>query len=443
MIGNADRLATSAARRVALDCIEAGIRAARPERIVAETIGVDDRTLAVGGTCYALDDYRKIVVLGGGNAAAHVASALEAALGDRVDGGVVVTDDPTDTERIDVLQGDHPTPSARGVESTTRVAEAAASAGEETLVLGVLTGGGSALLAAPAGEVTLADLETTTRELLESGATIGEINAVRKHLSTVKGGLLARAASPATIVGLLLSDVVGDDPSTIASGPLTPDDSTYEEALAVVDRYDLALPDGVRERLERGAAGERPETPRADDGAFDRTATHVIGSNYTALTAAAATARDRGYEPVILSTRVRGEAREAAKTHVAVGEQVRATGDPVEPPAVVLSGGETTVTVSGDGTGGPNHEFALSSAIELHTSGVTVASVDTDGLDGVTDAAGAIVDRTTVDGKRTAATRALAANDAAPVLGSADATIETGPTGTNVNDLRVVVAEGD
>ncbi|PSP70215.1 glycerate kinase [Halobacteriales archaeon QH_9_66_26] len=417
MIGNADRLATTAARRVALDCIEAGIRAARPERIVAETIGVDDRTLVVDGTCYALDDYRKIVVLGGGNAAAHVASALEAELGDRIDGGIVVTDDPTGTERIDVLQGDHPTPSARGVESTTRVAEAAASAGEETLVLGVLTGGGSALLAAPAGEVTLTDLEITTRELLESGATIGEINAVRKHLSTVKGGLLARAASPATVVGLLLSDVVGDDPSTIASGPLTPDDSTYE--------------------------GERPETPRADDGAFDRIATHVIGSNYTALTAAAATARDRGYEPVILSTRVRGEARETAKTHVAIGEQVRATGDPVDPPAVLLSGGETTVTVSGDGTGGPNHEFALSSALELHTTGVTVASVDTDGLDGATDAAGAIVDRTTVDGKRTAATRALAANDAAPVLGSADATIETGPTGTNVNDLRVVVVEGD
>ena len=441
MIRNADRLATSPSRRVTLDCIESGIRAARPERTVAAAIEIDGGTLVVDGEPYALDDYGEIVVIGGGNAAAHVAKALEAELGDRIDGGAVVTDDPVDTERIDVLRGDHPIPSARGVENTGRVVEAAASAREETLVLGVLTGGGSALLAAPAGDVTLADLETTTRTLLESGATIGEINAIRKHLSAVKGGLLARIASPATVVGLLLSDVVGDDPSTIASGPLTPDDSTYGDALAAVDRYDLSLPGTVRERLERGVAGERPETPRADDQAFDRTATHVIGNSHTALTAATATARDRGYEPVVLSTRVRGEAREAAKTHVAIGEQMRATGDPVAPPAVVLSGGETTVTVAGDGTGGPNHEFALSSAIELDADGITVASVDTDGIDGATDVAGAIVDRTTVEGR--AATRALAANDAASVLGAADALIETGPTGTNVNDLRVVVVDED
>lgn len=438
MIRNDERLATSNAHRVALDAVEAGIRAAHPERTVEAAIDVDGATLRVGDENYDLDRFDEVRVVGAGNAAGHVALALERSLGDRIDGGAVVTDDPAETDRIDVLPGDHPLPTERGVESARTVRGIAEDAGPDTLLLAVVAGGGSALLAAPAAGVGLEDLRTTTEALLESGATIDEINAVRKHLSAVKGGQLARSATPATTVGLVLSDVVGDDLSVIASGPLTPDPSEYADALAVVDRYGLALPDAVTDHLRRGDAGEVPETPDEGDPAFDGTSIHVIASGLTALEAAADAVED-GYRATILSSRVRGEAREAAKTHVAIGEEVRATGNPVEPPAVLLSGGETTVTVRGDGAGGPNCEFALSSALELGEDGIVVASVDTDGIDGATDVAGAIVDRSTVADRREESASALADNDAYPALQRVGALIETGKTGTNVNDLRVIV----
>jgi hydroxypyruvate reductase len=452
-------LAGTPARALALDCLEAGIAAADPRRVVREAVAVDGETLTVAGSRYDLGDYEEIVVLGGGKAAPGVATALEAVLGDRIDRGAAVTDldpgdadapdpldrtDDADSARVEVLAGDHPVPSERGVESARRVLELADRAGEETLVLAPITGGGSALLSAPADGISLADLRATTNALLDSGATIGEINAVRKHLSALKGGRLAARAAPATIVGLVVSDVVGDDLGVIASGPLVADDSTYEDALGVLERYDIDPPASVRDRLAAGARGEVEETPSAGDPAFERVTVRVLASVTTALEAAAETAREAGYEPLILSSRVRGEAREAAKTHVAVAEEIRATGNPVDPPAVVLSGGETTVTVTGDGEGGPNLEFALSAAAELATPGVALASVDTDGSDGATDAAGAVIDAETVGDRLSAdaARDALADNDALAALGAADCVIRTGPTGTNVNDLRaLVVAE--
>lgn len=441
MIRNDDDLAKSPAHRVALDCVEAGIRAAHPERTVEAAVGVEGSTLHVGDEAFDLDQYDEVRVVGAGNAAGQVALALERVLGDRIDGGAVVTDDPAETDRIDVLPGDHPLPTQRGVESTRTVQQAAEDAGADALLLAVVAGGGSALLAAPATGIELDDLRATTDALLASGATIDEINAVRKHLSAVKGGLLARRAAPATTVGLVLSDVVGDDLSVIASGPLTPDPSTYGDALTVVDQYGLDLPDAVTDHLRRGDAGDLPETPDEGDAAFDRTTTHVIASGFTALSAAAEVATERGYDATVLSSRVRGEAREAAKTHVAIGEEVLVTGNPVEPPAVLLSGGETTVTVRGDGEGGPNSEFALSSALELRDEGIVVASVDTDGIDGATGVAGAIVDRGTVAGRRDEAAKALANNDACAPLEEAETLIETGKTGTNVNDLRVLVVD--
>jgi hydroxypyruvate reductase len=289
---------------------------------------------------------------------------------------------------------------------------------------------------APVEGVPLDALRAVTDELLASGAAIDEINAVRKHLSTIKGGQLARTAAPARVVGLLFSDVVGDDTSVIASGPTVPDPTTYGDALAVLDRYDVSAPDPVRAHLERGAAGAVPETPGPDSGAFDGVDTHVLANGTTALGAAAETATDRGYTPLVLSARMRGEARESATAHVAIAEECLASGQPVEPPAVLLSGGETTVTVRGDGTGGPNQEFALSAAIDL-PGGAVLGSVDTDGLDGSTDAAGALVDADTVRDPD-AARRALADNDAFPVLDERGALLVTGETGTNVNDLRAL-----
>jgi hydroxypyruvate reductase len=439
-----DAAAPTEGHETALACLRAGIEAAHPERVLESTVRVDDGCLRVADAAYDLADFDRVVVVGGGKAAAGVAAALERVLGDRIDAGAVVTYDPGEGERIDHLPGDHPVPSERGVESTRRVVGLLGDATDRTLVLAVVTGGASALLPAPADGISLADLQRTTEGLLDSGAEIAEINAVRKHLSTLKGGGLARAAAPARVVSLVFSDVVGNDLGVIASGPTVPDETTYDDALAVVDRYGLSVPEPVRERLERGAAGELAETPKPGDSAFDRVDTHVLADGFTAVDAARAEAEARGYDTCVLSSRIRGEAREAAKSHVAVGEEVLATGNPVDPPAVVLSGGETTVTVRGDGVGGPNLEYALSAAVELAgETRAVLASVDTDGKDGGTDVAGAVVDGTTLDGRerRAAAREALARNDALGLLDGYDCVIRTGPTGTNVNDLRVLVVD--
>ena len=494
-----ERLARTPTHDAALDCLAAGIGAALPARLIRDAVSVQNGTLQIANVdgaveAYDLDEYDRVVLLGAGKATAGAAAEIVDVLGEyghEIDEGLVVTDDPPDrgdegrrenergetstppstTDGLRVLPGDHPLPSERGVESARRVLDAADRAGPDDLVLAVITGGGSALLAAPAAPLSVDDLRTLTSELLASGASIDEINAVRKHCSAVKGGRLARAAAPATTVTLAVSDVIGDPLETIASGPTVPDPSTYADALAVLDRYDLDTPAAVREHLSAGADGEIAETPTAGDPAFDRSAAAIVGSGRTALDAAASAAADRGYEPLVLSTSVRGEAREAGTAHAAIAEECAASGSPVDPPAVLLSGGETTVTVDDNtdpGTGGPNAEFVASAGVALAAgpldgaSGdaesegeadgeasetgdadggrrVVVASVDTDGIDGPTDAAGAIADATTLDPD--AARDALGRHDVSPLLDDANALLQTGPTGTNVNDLRAIVVE--
>ena len=442
MIHNREQLARTPSHAVALDCLTAGITAADPARLTRDAVSVADTTLTVGEASYDLAGYDEVIALGGGKAAAVVAAALEAVLGDHLDSGIVVTDSPRSTERVDVLAGTHPIPDERGVENTRRLLDTAAAADDSTLLVGVITGGGSALMAAPAAGISLADLRSTTDALLDSGATIDEINAVRKHCSAIKGGRLAAATQPADVCVLVVSDVVGNDLATIASGPLVGDPTTYADARAVIDRYDLNVPAAVTDRLARGDAGEIDETPAPGGSVFEGVTTAIIGDGLTAVRAAADRAAAAGFTPLVLSSRIRGEAREAAKTQVAIAEGIAATGDPLDPPAVVVSGGETTVTVDGEGVGGPNQEFALSAALELAAGDdaapeTVVAAVDTDGVDGPTDAAGAIVDGETVSVQE--GRHALADNDATTALRAADAVITTGPTGTNVNDLRVVV----
>ncbi|WP_331236294.1 glycerate kinase type-2 family protein [Natronorarus salvus] len=441
MIEGKDTLGGTPARETALACVEAGLEAADPERIVGETLSLDGSVLSVLDTEYDLDAFEEVVVLGGGNAAGRMAAAVEELLGDRIDRGAVVTDAPGETERIDQLPGDHPVPSERGVESARTVLEMAESADESSVVLVAITGGGSALMPAPAGDVSLADLQSVTEALLGSGATIDEINAVRKHCSSIKGGHLARKAAPGRVIGLLLSDVVGNDLSVIASGPTVPDETTYDEARSLLSRYGIDPPGTVRTRLEAGTAGEREETPDAEDPAFERVENHVLADGFTPLAAATEVAKGRGYGSLILSSRIRGEAREAAKTNAAIAEEMRATGNPLSVPGVVVSGGETTVTLRGEGTGGPNQEFALSAAIECAGMGdVALAAVDTDGIDGPTEFAGALVTGETVEDLGVAR-GALAENDVAPYLEEREALVLTGPTGTNLNDLRVLVVE--
>lgn len=437
MIEQRETLDQSTAHKLAIDALAAGIEAADPARLTRNRVSMSASTLTVGETTVSLDGIEEISVIGGGKAAGVIAAELESILGDRLSSGVVVTNTPVDTDRIEELPGDHPVPGDSSVKSSRRLLAAAEAAGESTLVLAVITGGGSALMAAPAGGLSLADLQSTTQSLLDCGATIDEINAVRKHLSAIKGGQLAAATAPARVCCLVVSDVVGNDLSTIASGPFVPDQSTFRDAHAVLERYDCSVPQTVRQRLENGVAGEMRETPDVDSPVFDRVSTTLLGDNMVAVRAAAETASEAGFEPLVVSSRIRGESREAAKTQVAVAEEMRATGNPLEPPAVVVSGGETTVTVRGEGTGGPNQEFVLSAGVELDEPGVVVGALDTDGIDGVTDAAGGLLDSETVDEEQARA--ALADNDAYSVLEEATALIRTGATGTNINDLRVVV----
>ncbi|MFA9516007.1 glycerate kinase [Halopenitus sp. H-Gu1] len=448
---------------LALDCLTAGIDAAHPRRVVHESIEFEGNVLRIDETEYDLSDYEELVVLGGGKATATVTVELETILGDRITDGVIVTNDPRETDHVQVETASHPVPDEAGVAGGRAVLDRATTCGARTLVLGVITGGASALLPAPAGNIGLPELQETTSALLEAGATIDEINAVRKHLSAIKGGRLAAAlgteaeGSP-DVACLLCSDVVGDDPGTIGSGPLVPDETTFEDALDVVDRYDLDVPSMVRDRLDRGVAGEIPETPKPGDPIFDRVSIHLLASSLSACLAARDAAsgisgadsntptRTDG-EAIVLSSRIRGEAAEAAISAAGIAEEIVASGNPIEPPAVVVSGGETTVSVTESGEGGPNQEFALSAALELDVSGVVVAAVDTDGIDGPTEYAGAIVSAETVsaDGPITPAeaAHALATNDVTPPLERASATIETGKTGTNVNDLRVIVVPED
>jgi len=443
--------ARSAAHEVALDCLTAGIRGADPERATREALALTGADLEIATGKRSLVDlsaFDRVLVVGGGKAAPGVVRALEARLGDRISDGVIVVpaDDPAVGEPIGAVAlaaGGHPVPTADGADATDRLLEFADSADASTLVLSVVTGGASALLASPAGALTVDDLRDVTSTLLDAGADIEALNAVRKHCSRVKGGRLAAAAAPATVLTLAVSDVVGDPPSVIGSGPTAPDATTYDDALDVLSRYAVEAP-AVREHLEAGAAGERPETPGPADPAVAEVPTHVVAGARTAIDAAAAAAEERGYQPCVLSSRVRGATRASAPTHVAVVTEAAAAGDPVDPPAVFLSGGETTVDVQGDGAGGPNTEFALAAALSL-ASGVdnaadevVVAAVDTDGRDGATDAAGGLVDAGTVT-DRAAARGALARNDSLGYLDDQEAALVTGPTGTNVNDLRVLV----
>jgi len=442
MIDNREQLEQSARHAVALEALAAGIEAADPARLTRRRVSLDGETLQIGDSTVSLGDYSEVRVVGGGKAAGVVAAELEAIFGDRLDGGVVVTNNPVATDRIELLAADHPVPSQKGVESTRRLLAVAEDAGEDTLLVAVVTGGGSALMTAPAAGLTLAELQSTTHSLLESGASITEINTVRKHCSAIKGGQLAAAAAPARVCGLVLSDVVGNDLSTIASGPFVADESTYREAQAVLDRYEVNGPAGLERRLQAGIDGEVPETPQQGDAVFERVSTTLLGDSLVAVQAAAEAAETAGYNPLVLSSRIRGDSRAAATMQAAIAEEIRASSQPVAPPAVIVSGGETTVTVEGDGQGGPNQEFAVAGGAVTDQPDLVIAAVDTDGIDGPTDAAGGIVEGCLESDR---AEDALAENDCYRLLESLEGLIRTGPTGTNVNDLRVAVvpAGGD
>jgi len=424
---------------------DAGLKAADPGEAIRRAVRLTGEQLMVGDRRYDLGAFDRIVVVGAGKASASMTAALEDILGPRITEGVITTKygHGTSLRGISVTEAGHPIPDEAGASGSRRILALLEGAGERDLVLCVISGGGSALLPLPADGVSLQDKQETTQALLDCGADIHEINTIRKHISEIKGGKLAAVAFPATLVTLVLSDVIGDDLDVIASGPTVPDRSTFADCMEIVNRYDLenVFPPPVMAYLKDGIKGNHPETPKAGDPVFERTSVSIIGSNALSLSAAREKAVTLGYNTFILSSTVEGETREAAQAHAAIAREIQKSGDPVSTPACMISGGETTVTIRGDGLGGRNMEFVLAAAIELEgVEGITVLSGGTDGTDGPTDAAGAVADGSTVQKARDRginAARYLMNNDSYHFFERTGDLLITGPTMTNVMDLRI------
>ncbi|BEQ15719.1 glycerate kinase type-2 family protein [Desulfoferula mesophila] len=432
--------------------IKAALASVDPSRAVKEALSLEGDQLTVGDQAIDLKRYQRIIVVGAGKAGAPMAQAVEEVLGRRIGAGRVVVKDGhgAPTEAIEIMEASHPVPDDRGVEAGRSIAELVRQeAAPDTLFLCLLSGGGSALLVAPADGVSLADKQQTTRLLLASGADIGEINAIRKHLSQLKGGNLARLAAPGRLISLIISDVVGDRLDVIASGPTVADRSTWEQCRDILTRYGIwdQVPDPVRERIQQGLDGVVPDTPKPGDSALAGVTNLIVSSNRMAVDQALGQARELGYAPLLLSTTIEGETKDVARMHAAMAREVLASGNPLPAPCCLLSGGETTVTLGDDpGVGGRNMEFALAAALDLEgLSGVLAVSVGTDGTDGPTEAAGAWADGESVArgaAQGLKARRFLERHDAYNYFQPLGDLIVTGPTRTNVMDLRLVLVRG-
>jgi hydroxypyruvate reductase len=429
----------------------AALAAVEPGAAVQRHVQREGDELVITGRRYDLTAVDKVWVVGGGKAACAMTAALYALLGERIEGGLVVTkyghtDQALDTGPVEVVEAGHPVPDEAGVGGARRLSALLTGTSERDLVLVVLSGGGSALLTLPAPGLSLSDLQETTRLLLRSGATIVEVNAVRKHLSQIKGGELARRIAPAHAVSLILSDVVGDPLDVIASGPTSPDPTTYSDACDVLGRYGLSerVPEMVQGRLGAGLKGSLPETPKPGETLFQRVQQVIVGGNRLAAEAAVEMARVRGFNALLLSTFVEGEAREVARVAGAMIRELACHDAPVARPACLVWGGETTVTLRGQGMGGRNQELALAAAIGMEgLPGVLLAALGTDGTDGPTDAAGAVATGDTVARARALGldpTAYLSDNDSYRFFDKLGDLIRIGPTGTNVNDLLFMFA---
>jgi glycerate 2-kinase len=415
----------------ALRIFRAALRAADPVQAVLRHVRREGEVLiADGKRPYDLKSFRNIYVIGAGKASARMAVAIERLLGARITGGLINAPNAGKLRRIEINVAGHPIPDRRGVAGAKRIAEIAKQAGPDDLVICLISGGASALLPLPARGITLAQKQKITRSLLACGATIHEINCVRKHLSAIKGGKLAQMAEPAELLTLILSDVIDHRIDAIGSGPTVPDPTTLAEARAICSKFGIAV-----------KFPEDAETPKK----FSRSVVVMVGSNVLAVEAAAEEAKALGYNTMILSTRIQGEAREVARVHAAIAEEIYWRGRPVPTPACVISGGETTVTVRGKGRGGRNQELALAAAMDIAgwwTDDVAILSAGTDGIDGPTDAAGAIAECSSVHRAKQLgldAAALLANNDSFRFFDAIGNLIKTGPTGTNVADIQLIL----
>lgn len=441
---------TSSMRDDALKIFKAAVAAVDPGNAVKSFLSFSNNTLNAGGIKYDLNKYGRVVIVGAGKASAPMAKAVESILGERINEGIVVVKYgygiPLD--KIELIEAGHPVPDENGMAGTQKIAGVLEACTENDFVISLISGGGSALLPMPAQGISLADKKKVTDELLKCGADIHEVNTIRKHLSSSKGGGLAKIAYPATVINLMLSDVIGDDMDVIASGPFVPDKSSFKDSMRIINKYAIQdkLPGSIMERLKAGSEGNIQETPKVEDPIFERIKNIIIGSNLLACTAAKKKASSMGYHTIFLSSAIDGDTTEIAQAHITIARQILLSGNPASLPACIISGGETTVKIKGGGKGGRNQEFALVSAKEIAgmDKNIVVLSGGTDGSDGPTDAAGGIVDtRTVARGKAKGLDidAYLASNDSYNFLKQTGDLLVTGPTRTNVMDVKILLID--
>jgi glycerate-2-kinase len=429
----------------------AGIQAVDPVNCIHSCLQVDQDTLYTKDSTISLNEINRLIVVGMGKASAAMAAAVESLLGEKIDKGLIITKygHGIPLQHCRVLEAAHPVPDAQGVAAANALIDLVSTAGPHDVVLCLISGGGSALSPAPVPGIGLEDKEIVTQLLLDCGASIHQINTVRKHLSRLKGGHLCQHAPQAKIISLILSDVIGDDLEIIASGTTVQDSGTFADCMQIVHGYNLLprLPASVSEYLQQGCSGQVQETPKPGNPIFENTTNHIVGSLSQALLAADEKARLLGFHSLILSSSLHGEAKEVAKVLCSVGKEVRTWHRPLCPPACIVSGGETTVTIKGTGLGGRNMELALAAVTELSgLRSMVLLSAGTDGTDGPTDAAGAFAagsTQTQAQKRGLYPQKYLTNNDSYHFFQEIDDLFITGPTGTNVMDMQILLVEDE
>lgn len=436
-------------KQEAVDIFNQGLEAVNPRDCIHACCKRENNILKVNSKTYNLDRFKDIIVIGAGKACASMALAVEEILLDRITAGIVIVkyDHVENLKKIEIVEAGHPIPDENSIYGTEKLINMVKKTDETTLVICLISGGGSSLMCLPANGLSLEDKQKTTNTLLSCNATIHEINAIRKHLSCIKGGLLANAVFPAPLICPVLSDIVGDNLDIIASGPCVADNNTFAQCLDIIKNHDIKnhLPDTILHHLKQGSKNLIPETPKQENQIFQNVFHTIIANNFQSLLSAQKKAEDLRYNTLILSSMIEGQTIDVSNIHTAIARQILATENPLKPPACILSGGETTVNLKGAGKGGRNQEFALASAIKIEgLKNTVVLSAGTDGTDGPTDAAGAIADHTSA--QRAAALGMkpelfLKENNAYPFFDRLSDLFKTGPTNTNVMDLRIILIQ--
>lgn len=434
-------------REKALSIFRASLKGADPKLCIKKFLKLQNGYISAGNFKKRWDQINRIIVTGAGKASALMAQATEEVLKDKIDKGLVITKEGSDVplKKIELCFGGHPFPDENGAKGTQEILQMLSEAGDNDLVIFLLSGGGSALLVSPAEGISLKDKQKMVQLLFECGANIDEMNTLRKHISKVKGGRLAQIAYPAQTISLILSDVIGDRLDSIASGPTAPDPTTFDDCFEILNRYKLLdkIPESVKLFLQGNKGKQENETLKPGDMVFEKVENLIVGSNLLALKEAELEAKKLGFNTLLLSSTVSGDTTKTAKEHASLAREIIKGQKKPSPPACVISGGETTVEIKGNGRGGRNQEFALVSAMEIDgLKDVAISSINTDGIDGPTDAAGAICDGTTVSRAKKLNLNPedyLRRNDSYHFFEKLGDLIKTGPTNTNVMDIHIIL----